>query len=147
MFEVMLASGVMAIGLVGMIQVVVSGSEMLDVSRKQALVTNIIHTQIDLYRASIPSDWSSITAGSVITYINLQADATGSGRTLVSSSTAPSTVYYFTCTRVISNVSSDGTLKKVAYTITWIGATGHSYSRTGATYISKYGLHVSQQRT
>jgi Tfp pilus assembly protein PilV len=136
LFEVMLASGVMATGLVGMIQVVVSGSEMLDVARKQTLAANIIHTQIDLYRASIPADWSQVT----------------NATTTISLSTAPMTTFSgvttgFTCTRVVSNVSSDGTLKKVAYTVTWTGVTGRTHTRTGATYISKFGLHVSQQKT
>jgi Tfp pilus assembly protein PilV len=133
LFEVMLASGVMATGIVGMIQVVVSGSEMLDVARKQTLAANIIHTQIDLYRASIPADWSQV------------ANAT---TTITLSSTTFSAVTNgFTCTRVVSNVSSDGSLKKVAYTVTWSGVTGRTHTRTGVTYISKYGLHVSQQKT
>ncbi len=138
----MLAAGVMATGLVGMIQVVVSGSEMLDVARKQTVAANIVHTQIDTYRAGISSDWSSITTGTTTTYIKT---TTGS---YVSTSTAPSSFEdYFTCQRVISNVSADGTLKKIAYTVSWVGINGRSYSRIGVTYISKYGLHVSLQRT
>ncbi len=129
----MLAAGVMATGLVGMIQVVVSGSEMLDVARKQTLATNIIHTQIDLYRAAIPSDWSTV--------------ATGTTTITLSSTTFSAVTSGFTCSRVVSNVSTDGTLKKVAYTVTWTGVTGRSYTRTGVTYVSKYGLNVSQQRT
>jgi Tfp pilus assembly protein PilV len=133
LFEVMLASGIMVTGLVGMIQVVVSGSEMLDVARKQTLAANIIHTQIDLYRASIPPDWSQVAnATTTVTLSSTTFSAVTSG---------------FTCTRVISNASSDGTLKKVAYTVTWTGVTGRTYTRTGVTYISKFGLHVSQQRT
>ena len=133
LFETMLAAGVMATGLVGMIQVVVSGSEMLDVARKQTLATNIIHTQIDLYRAAIPSDWSTV--------------ATGTTTITLSSTTFSAVTSGFTCSRVVSNVSTDGTLKKVAYTVTWTGVTGRSYTRTGVTYVSKYGLNVSQQRT
>lgn len=137
LFEVMLASGVMATGLVGMIQVVVSGSEMLDVARKQTIATNIIHTQIDLYRASIPSDWSQVSTGT--TTITL------------SSTTFSAVTSGFSCTRVISNAVVNGstvtTLKKVAYTVTWTGVTGRSHSRTGVTYISQNGLHVSLQRT
>lgn len=129
----MLASGVMATGLVGMIQVVVSGTEMLDVARKQTLAANIIHSRIDQYRASIPSDWSLVT--NATTTIDL------------TTSTFSAVTSGFTCTRVISNVSTDGTLKKIAYTVTWTGVTGRSYTRTGVTYISKYGLHVSLQRT
>ncbi|MEN9663469.1 MAG: hypothetical protein RL324_2418 [Verrucomicrobiota bacterium] len=133
LFEVMLASGVMATGLVGMIQVVISGSEMLDVARKQTLAANIIHTQIDLYRAAIPADWAQISNGT--TTITL------------SSTTFSAVTTGFTCQRVISNVATNGTLKKVAFTVTWTGVTGRSYTRIGVTYISQFGLHVSLQRT
>jgi type II secretory pathway pseudopilin PulG len=137
LFEVMLASGVMATGLVGMIQVVVSGSEMLDVARKQTLAANIIHTQIDLYRAAIPSDWSSISTGTTT------IDLTTTTFSAVSNG--------FACTRVIANAVINGstvtTLKKITYTVTWTGVTGRSYTRTGVTYISQYGSHVSLQRS
>lgn len=137
LFEVMLASGVMATGLVGMIQVVISGTEMLDVARKQTLATNIIHSQIDLYRASVPTDWSTVSTGT--TTITL------------SSTTFSAVTSGFTCTRVVSNAVVNGstvtTLKKVTFTVTWTGVTGRSYSRTGVTYIGRYGSHVSLQRT
>ncbi len=137
LFEVMLAAGVMATGLMGMMQVVVSGSEMLDVARKQTLATNIIHTQIDQYRASIPSDWSQVSTGT--TAITL------------SSTTFSAVTSGFTCTRVVANAVINGTtvttMKKVTYTVTWTGVTGRSHSRTGVTYIGKFGLHVALQRT
>jgi hypothetical protein len=113
---------------------VVSGTEMLDVARKQTLAANIIHTQIDLYRASIPSDWSTVSTGGPTTIA-------------LSSTTFSAVTSGFTCTRTVSNVSTDGTLKKVAYTVTWTGVTGRSYTRVGVTYVSKYGLNVSLQRT
>ena len=56
--EVMVAAGVMILALVGMIQVVVSGSEMLDVSRNQTVAMQIIHGQIDNIRLA---NWATIT--------------------------------------------------------------------------------------
>lgn len=132
LLEVMVAATVMMFGVVGMIQVVVSGSEMLDVARRQTVATQIIHSQIDQYRATIPTSWSSISNGT--TTIDLTATSFASVST------------GFSCSRTISNVKSDGTLKKVTYTVTWTGNTGQSYSRTGSTYIGKDGLYVAFQR-
>ena len=132
LLEVMVAATVMMFGVVGMIQVVVSGSEMLDVARRQTVATQIIHSQIDQYRAAIPTSWSSISNGT--TTVDLSATSFAA----VSSG--------FSCSRTIANVKTDGTLKKVTYTVTWTGNTGQSYTRTGSTYIGKNGLYVAFQR-
>ena len=50
LIEVMSAAAVLALALVGMIQVVVSGSEMLDVSKKQTIAMQIIHGQLEQIR-------------------------------------------------------------------------------------------------
>src|SRR4051794_11039975 len=55
--EVMFATAVLALAVIGMIQAVVSGSEMLDVSRKQTIAAQIIHGQIDNVRLC---NWSQI---------------------------------------------------------------------------------------
>jgi Tfp pilus assembly protein PilV len=130
--EVMMAAFVLALGLVGMIQVITSGSEMLDTSRKQAIAIRIIQSQIDQYRGSIPADWSQVSnSTSTITLSSTPFSAVATG---------------FTCTRTISSAIGDGTIKKVTYTVTWTGNTGRSHTRTGSTYIGKHGLHVSYQR-
>jgi hypothetical protein len=48
--EVALAATVLALTLVGMIGVVESGSQMLDVSRKQTMAAQILHSEIDQLR-------------------------------------------------------------------------------------------------
>ena len=55
--EVALAATVLAFTLVGMISVVESGSMMLDLSRKQTLATQILHSEIDQLRLQ---NWSAI---------------------------------------------------------------------------------------
>ena len=131
--EVALAAAMMVAGIVGMIQVVTSCSEMLDVSRKQTIATQIIQSQIEQYRGSIPANWSQVT----------------NSTTSISLASTPfsNVAKGFTCSRTISNVKSDGTIKKVTYTVTWTGNTGRSYARTGTTYIGKYGLQVAYQRS
>lgn len=126
----MIAAGVMLAGIMGMIQVVISGSEMLDVSRKQTVAMQIIHGEIDNIRLS---DWTTVnalpTASTSITISSsLQAVSNG-----------------FACRRTISTVKSN--MKQVTYTVTWTSNTGRTYSRSGSTYLSKNGLYVTYQRS
>src|SRR6185369_1083756 len=109
-------------------QVVISGSEMLDVSRKQTIATQIIHSEIDKMHLS---DWTTVNA--------LPSSAT------VTINTSLSTISTgFSCTRTVSSVRTD--MKKITFTVTWTGNTGRSYSRTGSTYFGKNGLYVTYQR-
>ena len=126
----MIAAGVMLAGIMGMIQVVISGSEMLDVSRKQTVAMQIIHGQIDSIRLN---DWSTI-------------GALPTASTSVTIPTALQTVSSgFTCRRTISAVKTN--MKQVTFTVTWTSNTGRSYSRSGSTYVSKNGLYVTYQRS
>jgi len=120
----------MIAAVVGMIQVVITGSEMLDVSRKQTVAMQIIHAQIDSIRLS---NWTTVNAlptasTSVAINSSLQTVSTG-----------------FTCTRTISLVRTD--LKQVTFTVAWTGNTGRAYSRSGSTYVGKNGLYVTYQRS
>jgi Tfp pilus assembly protein PilV len=128
--ELMIAAGVMLAGIVGMIQVVISGSEMLDVSRKQTVAMQIIHGQIDGIRLN---DWSTVnglpTSSTNVT-INSSLQTVSNG---------------FTCRRTISSVKTN--LKQVTFTVTWTSNTGRTYSRSGSTYVSKNGLYVTYQRS
>ena len=129
LIEVLLAAVVMLAGIVGMMQAVTSGSEMLDVSRKQTVATQIIHNEIEKIRVS---DWTDVDAlPTVATNLTLNSSFQAS---------SPS----FKCSRTIALVKAD--LKQVTYTVTWTGSTGRSYSRSGSTYVGKNGLYVAYQR-
>ena len=126
----MIAAGVMLAGIVGMIQVVISGSEMLDVSRKQTVAMQIIHGQIDSMRLN---DWTSVSA-------------LPTSSTTVSTTAALQTVSNgFTCRRTIAAIKTN--MKQVTFTVTWTSNTGRTYSRSGSTYVSKNGLYVTYQRS
>jgi hypothetical protein len=119
----------MIAGVVGMMQVVVSGSEMLDVSRKQTIATQIIHSEIDKLHLN---DWTTVNAypSSATITINTSLQTISSG---------------FTCTRTVSTVRTE--MKKITFTVTWTGNRGRAYSRTGSTYFGKNGLYVTYQRS
>ena len=118
--EVLLAAVVMLAGIVGMMQAITSGTEMLDVSRKQTEVTQIIHGKIEEIRVK---DWTQLSA-----FPTPETVAVGN----------------YSITRTISTVRDD--LKQITYTVTWTGSTGRPYSRTSSTYVGKNGLYVAYQR-
>lgn len=63
-FEVALAATVLALTLTGMIQVVTSGTEMLDLSRKQTLAAQILRSEVDQLRLQAWPVVSGYPAGS-----------------------------------------------------------------------------------
>lgn len=138
-----MAAGVMALALVGMIQVVVSGSEMLDVARKQTIATQIIHGQIDQVRLLT---WTQVGNLGATDTISVQSgDDASSGRMFIFGTNLPAIASGFTLKRTIATVRTD--LKQVTFEVTWKGNTGRSHTRTGSTYVAKNGLYVSYQRS
>jgi Tfp pilus assembly protein PilV len=137
--EVMVAATVMVLTIVGMIQVIVSGSEMLDVSRKQTIAMQIIHGQLENIRLS---NWTQVGALGASRTVAVDA---GDQAGFVFGSNLPTITRGFQCTRTITDVRSD--LKQVTFTVTWTGNTGRSYSRKGSTYVGRNGLYVTYQRS
>jgi Tfp pilus assembly protein PilV len=145
--EVMLGAGVLVIALIGMIQVIVSGSEMLDVSRKQTIAVQIIHGQIEQMRLLT---WSQVeylyeNSGAIDVHAGDTSYNTHTRRRFYFGSKLPEIAEDFTLTRTITDVRTD--LKQITWTVTWTGNTGRTYSRTGSTYVGKNGLYVTFQRT
>jgi hypothetical protein len=137
LLEVMMAATVLLLAIMGMIQVVISGSEMLDFSRKQTIATQIIHDQID--RLHVAS-WTG--SGGVSSY-----PLSPTKTTMTISPTLQTAATGFVCKREVWSVKSDGTLRKIIFTVTWTGNTGRAYSRQGTTYFGKNGLNVTFQRS
>ncbi len=142
--EVMVAAGVMVLGMVGMIHVITQGSQMLDLARKQTVAMQIIHGQIENIRLMT---WSQVNSldNNITVWVREADDAynQSAGFDFGTNITAVSTG--FRCKRVITSVRTD--MVQVTYTVTWTGNTGRSYSRTGSTYLGKNGLYVTYQRS
>ena len=143
--EVALAATVLALTLVGMIQVVDSGSEMLDLSRKQTIAAQILQDEIDQLRLM---SWTAITS------LPTAPTSISSDSTFTTFSTQIGGQFPFTGTRTITYLEptpqpnvNPVLLMQVTYTVTWTGVTGHTYSRTSTTYVGKNGLNVAYQRS
>jgi hypothetical protein len=166
--EVALAATVLAFTLMGMIGVVESGAKMLDLSRKQTIATQILHSEIDQLRLQ---SWTTITGYTVSNsvsspftpgYGSLTTLTTANDPTLLRfAANLPNVVSSFTLTRTVACVqptSNPNTnpgsayskapyLIQVTFTITWTGITGQSYTRTSTTYVGYNGLYQAYQRS
>jgi hypothetical protein len=142
--EVALAATVLALTLVGMIQVVESGSEMLDLSRKQTIAAQMLQDEIDQLRLMT---WTQVT-NLPLTSTNISTDSTFSNFAQQLGGVFP-----FTGTRIVAVVeppqpsANPPLLVQVTFTVTWTGVTGHVYTRTSTTYVGKNGLNVAYQRS
>lgn len=142
----MLAATVMLAGIVGAIQVLVSGSEMLETSRKQAIALQIIDTELARVRMSNLSTWSSTTVPTALT------NSTFTVASRYPASNYPNTDFQnliknFSCTRTVTApIGTRTDFKQVTVKVTWTNHNGRSYTRSGTTYIAKNGLYVSYQR-
>ena len=141
--EVALAATVLALTLTGMVQVIQSGSEMLDVSRKQTIAAQILHDEIEQVRlqswsyvsGTIPNTLTTIPPNSPLAISALFASVGGN----------------FTCQYEAAQVNDIAgnpiSMMQVTFKVTWTGITGHSYSRWATTLVSQNGLSVAYQRS
>jgi uncharacterized protein (TIGR02598 family) len=158
LMEVVLAALILGAGLVGVIQVISSGVEMLDVSRKQGIAMRIIHSEIDKLRLY---DWAKITGLPNSETARVDTSRDPQMKTLFYDSTSTITTAdklrivevestidpSFTCIRTVENVAGESTLRKITFTITWQKGNGRSYSRSCFTYFGQNGLYVAFQRS
>ena len=166
--EVALAATVLALTLVGMIGVIESGTQMLDLSRKQTLAAQILHSEIDQLRlqswqtisgyAYSLASWNGVIGAGYPTSTTLTAANDPSYAVFVAD--YPQTANIFTLTRNVaciqppqsnpnpgSNYTSNPLLIQVTFTIQWTGVTGRIYSRSSTTLVSPNGLSVAYQRS
>jgi hypothetical protein len=160
--EVALAATVLALTLVGMIGAIESGSQMLDLSRKQTIAGQILHGEMDEARQLSWTTLSSYPAGP--TTLSTAAGDPNYDPMLVALAEelgwrAPITGFPYTVTRTVACVQPaqlnlmpspytyPPIILQVTFTASWTGVTGLSYSRSSTTYVSQNGLPVAYQRS
>ena len=163
LLEVMMATVVTLVVLVGLIAAVTMGSEMLDVSRKQTVAAQILRNEVEQLHlkdwatvsATVPANYS-ITINGAGNGVSAGAVADQKAFALTNSTNLPLGPYVynlslmnvakdFTCTLAVTNVRAN--LLQFTYTVTWKGGNRRkSYTRTSSTYYGKNGLNVYYQR-
>ena len=144
--EVMIASVVLLIAIVGLFEAVTIGAGMLNVARKQSIALQIIRTEIEAVHLTVwPADGPPDG-----TVANVPVDTSGYPELMNLKNIGNG----FLLSRTVATIRplplpippGAPWIKKVTFTVTWTESTGRSNSRTGYTYCAKYGLNALYQR-
>ena len=153
LIEVMMASTILVVGFIGMIQAMTIGSGLMDNARRQTLAAQILSHHIEKLR-QLP--WDVTTAAPNELAINdlPTASTTITIDSQFSSAIAASGATY-TLSRTVADVVS-GSLREATFTVTWVVTTSRrdsggamvtfTYTRIAAADYGKYGLNLAYQR-
>ena len=143
----MMASVMLVVGFIGMIEAVTISARMMDSARRQTLAGEILNHEMEKLRLYSWTQIQNLTASSPTPTIDSQFN------TAIASSGAT-----FTLTRAVADPTTD--LREVTYTVTWVVATSRrdslstfgnqlsfTYARVSVAYFSKYGLNLTYQRS
>ncbi len=135
-----MASVILVVGFMGMIQAITIGSEMLATARRQTLASQILEHEIGKLRLTA---WSSLpTVGTATTSVDSHFNDAITSCGLTASS--------ITLSRTTADVTTD--LKEISFTITWTvtpssAAASRTYTRRVTAFFGKYGLNNTIQRS
>lgn len=155
-----MASVILVVGFMGMIQSITIGSEMLATAQRQNLAAQIIGHETEKLRLL---NWSAISALSSASAAAYTSDSAAINAAISSSGVT------FNLATTVTTLTTD--LREVTFTVTWTkggslaaanAATGtwleklsfsgtapiqRTYTRSGTAYFGKYGLNLNVQRS
>jgi Tfp pilus assembly protein PilV len=117
--EVMIASLVLVFGIVSAISAMQSGLRAMDRTRKLALATQVLQTEMEQLRLK---SWTQLEALAGMSSFAPDSAASGAGA--------------FTCTRTITSPKAD--MQEITLTAEWRGSDGRPQT---AKLITRYGKH------
>jgi hypothetical protein len=158
----MMATTILLVGFIGLIQALTIMSEALDTARKQQVAQQIVAAEIEKLRGK---DWTTIAnlpASAAITVgpggaisgdaasfalSNYTSDGADDNTTLANLANG------FTCSLTRTRLRPTGataatvTFVKVVYTVSWASNTGRAHRHSIETYLGQNGLHLSYQQS
>lgn len=158
-----MATTILLVGFIGLIQAITIGSESLDTARKQQVAHQIVAAEIEKLRAGVWSTIANLPASATIA-INqagtaISGDATQFALTNRTSTAADDNAKLrnlapgFTCSftrtylRPAGATASTATFVKLVYTVTWTSNTGRAHRHVVETCLGMNGLHLSYQQS
>ncbi len=145
-----MATVIMMVGFIGMMEAVAISANTMDHARRQTLATQIINHEIEeLFLAS----WATIsalpTASTAITIDSRFADA----RLAVGDTGTATSIVRFSLARTVTSPDPVTNIREVNFTVTWVVTTGRVGSavsqggRTAATAADDYGSNLRRANT
>jgi prepilin-type N-terminal cleavage/methylation domain-containing protein len=154
LIEVVMASVIMLVGIIGSVTVLITGSRMLESSRQQTVASQILRSETERLRltdwSTMQQLWSAQQAYAASHPANPTPPIDLTTRYPVASYPSFATVltnFQFRCTQLIEkDVDGKTDYNRVTFTVTWVDHRGDSHTRSSAAYVAKNGLYVSYQR-
>lgn len=156
-----MATTILLVGFIGLIQAVTIGSEALDTARKQQVANQIIAAEIEKLRGKAWSMVANLPATATITVGGSGAVAGDVTSFALSNYTAVATddnaalcalARGFTCSlerarlRPAAATAATVTFVKLVYTVSWTSNTGRTHRHAVETFLGMNGLHLSYQQ-
>ncbi len=138
LIEVALASTILVVGFVGLIEALALGSEMLDTARKQTVAAQIIDGENEYLHMQ---NWSTIQS-----LTSTSPDYLSNYSEFHSSNLASLAGTSFKFSRTMVNPDPHPYLRQMTLTVTWTSITGKSHSRSCSVYVGRNGLNVSYRK-
>jgi hypothetical protein len=158
----MMATTILLVGFIGLIQALTIMSEALDTARKQQVAQQFAAAEIEKLRGK---DWTTIAnlpatatisvgaAGAVtgdatnFALTNYTADAADDNTTLAKLGNGFTCSFTRTRLRPSSASAATVTFVKLVYTVSWTSNTGRIHRHSIETYLGQNGLHLSYQQS
>lgn len=149
-----MASLILAVGFIGMIEAVTLTANSQDRARRQTLASQILaHYTEELYLAS----WSTISAlpaGPTTITIDTQFNT---ARQALGDNLTTNSPVRFTLARTVTSPDPATNVREVNFTVTWVVKTSRrtsggsllsfTYTRSSSAWYSKYGLPLTYRQT
>ncbi len=157
-----MATTILLVGFIGLIQALTIMSEALDTARKQQVAQQIAAAEIEKLRgkdwntiANLPASASiTVGAGGTISgdaasfaLSNYTADTSDDNTTLAHLANGFTCSFARTRLRPSGATASTVTFVKLVYTVSWTSNTGRAHRHTIETYLGQNGLHLSYQQS
>jgi len=161
LIEVMMAMAIVVVGIVGMMQAVTIGTELLDTTSKQQVAVRVVQAEVERLRngawtvianlpatATISINSSGAITGDTTSFAVSNFTAAAGDDDAALSARAAGFTCSFTATRLRPTGATAATVTfvKVVYTVKWTSSAGRTHRRTMETYFGMNGLHLSYQQ-
>ncbi|MBC7369105.1 MAG: hypothetical protein H7343_20230 [Undibacterium sp.] len=162
LIEVGMASLILVVGFIGIIQAVTIGSQMIDTAQKQQCAIQLIDSEVEKLRssswttvanlpssASISVDYDGSVSGDLTRFglTNFTATTIDDNSALLGMAKGFTLGYTVSYVRPVSATSATVTFIKIIYMVTWASNTNRSYSRSAEMYFGPNGLQLSFQKS
>lgn len=148
--DVMMGAVILVVALMGTIQAVTIGSEMLATARRQTLASQIMDHELEKLRMASWTTISGLADGPTTVTIDSQfasaVVAAGANFSL-----SRSVAYVDPTSSSLAAAGTTTSLREVTFTVTWVvvpsGFTAsRTYTRSKSAFFGKYGLNLSYRR-